>query len=736
LAKFFQSGNKIREGKAAMQRAAGTTGDIEDGALRVCLNLPFVGIYPSAPRVTLALSLAMIRGLARGVQRDLEPYLKAKSAQLHHDGLVKSLAKGQLGKAQKLVAREMFLWQNLRVSENPEYTSKLQLAVPEPCSQPECADGNAKEARRFHASVYKNVMQQQTDACAKDRHGVNNPDFAKQRREHHAAKWFSDERSADVTPIDTARQAALGGQWDLMTLAQQKPWLAGAEKQLKAHAAEWAWALPEATANSAVVQSTSTKRSFMDSFATFVGHQLPYLIAKILSDKLGSLANALASVLGEPEDDAPSKKPEAEQPAAVALLDLGKPKTSTGAIRHPRDNDKLHLGEHAELVFDTADLEQDVPHACTDKLEIELRADSMLGSKLYGRWELRHIDLEDSTVPPEGLHKDPNNSLDDGDRDKICGASGDTCKVVRIKIEKPAKINNPDNRDISGGKGYFFRIKCGDKLVTKGEPRFQIVPAVKPERNPCRETLMLTLGLFPFKWPLGVDADMIKCGASAISKIKNKISAMKRKKKQEQETTQLDEQAAVVPTTGAEAADHDADMVEHDLEDGTAEQETQEEAESANQLETAQGNSEYGIGTASDTAQSSPSCSRLKVYGGVGINLGAIELLLTGLKGWYKAIKAVVALAAAHMKASDTALETAWLPTKRELEREIVESGAVDTLDDPLLSKFLKPIDDISDPDQKLTRVQLSTLKSTDTTLALIIQEKQEEVRVGSCCET
>jgi hypothetical protein len=789
LKSTFTASTKMHAMQKELQDAQGVKGDIEDGAVRACLNMPFVGMFPSVPRLTMGLSIAMIKGFAVGVKTELEPYLKQKSAALHNDNLVKSLAKGHLGAAKKIVAQKMFYWQNMRISSSKYFQNKLEqmhtatvsflLRQNEKRKRKEgtmsaslfgseealtAAEIEKLAAVKFHPSVFQNIASRQTFMAAKDRRGMNDPEYAKKL-------WKEQAPLSPPAPEDKKLLFKLSSIWFRMTLEEKKPWFEGAENQLKAVAAHWAWALPETTAGS-VVQSTSTTFNFMDSFTSFVKHQLPFLIAKTLSDQMGSLANTLASVLGQQEDDAPPPPKVAtenalvevdEKEAAAAARTSGvfgsKATKVSGVVRYPHANEKLYLGDTAQLVFDMETVWRKAKSSVCqeDKLVVELRADGTYGSTLHGRWEMDAVDLKGATVPKEGLRAPPGSNDGDGDgmieRTILCGSSmHDKCKVLRIKLEKPAPKNNPDNKDMKAGKGYFFRLACGKDMVTKGEPRFTIMDTVRPERSPCRETLMLTFGLFPFKYPVGVDANLIKCGSSAMAKMKNKISAMKRKKKEAEEEASLEEGEekedakregagrgdsadSVVSANGAaeDAADATAKdasgrQIERDLESGAGEEETDEEFEAANKLETAQGNSEYGLTTASKTARSSKSCSRLRVYGGIGIDLGALDLLLTGMNAWWKAIKAGISLVGAHLKKREDNIETAWLPSKRELELQIVESGFVDTLEDPLLAKLFEPLVDITDPEQKLTREQLSTLKSTDRLLTLIIQEKQEEV--------
>ena len=67
--------------KKEMQSAFGAEkgGAINDGAVRVCLNVAILlPTFVPQPQLTLSLSLAMIRGFARGVSDSIAPYIEKK----------------------------------------------------------------------------------------------------------------------------------------------------------------------------------------------------------------------------------------------------------------------------------------------------------------------------------------------------------------------------------------------------------------------------------------------------------------------------------------------------------------------------------------------------------------------------------------------------------------------------------------------------------------------------------
>ena len=188
--------------------------------------------------------------------------------------------------------------------------------------------------------------------------------------------------------------------------------------------------------------------------------------------------------------------------------------------------------------------------------------------------------------------------------------------------------------------------------------------------------MQVTFGIFPLKYPVGVDVNLIKCGSSALNKIKNFLSGMKYKKTQEEHLQEAKiARKEEEQQKGVHVEEEDeAISIEEDLESGGMDEETEEDAEVAARLGGAQGNSRYGGVVVSDTARGSSSCSRLRVFGGFGIDLGAIDIFLTMSRAWIKGLEAAVALGLSLVKdakknkaSSEGAVAKAWLPTKASL---------------------------------------------------------------------
>ena len=293
--------NVHRRMKERLAKAEGLHGgaDVEDGAIRFCLNMPFIGAFPSSPQLTLALSLAMVEGFAEGTAENLDPWLKRKSAEIQPEKLLRAFSTGQLNKAKKLVAREMFIWQNSRSSKHCSLSMK-----------------DVKSSTKYRKKCFKNkVFHYQITDCAKDRFSARFPDLQRSgsaltgggpaknvqsqgprpqltRSEHHVQIGMTEEQKAEAT--------RLGEMWDLMTgvnatkkqRKQAKGWLKGAEKQIHSVAKHWAWALPKVTADSVQKKQWPV----MLKFASFVRTQMPIVAVKLLSDSLKRIARGLSKV--------------------------------------------------------------------------------------------------------------------------------------------------------------------------------------------------------------------------------------------------------------------------------------------------------------------------------------------------------------------------------------------------------------------------------------------------------
>jgi hypothetical protein len=761
--------------KSRLAKAEGLAegADVEDGAIRFCLNFPFVGMFPSVPHFTLALSLAMVQGFAEGTANNLAPWLKRKSDEIHPQKLMRAFAEGQLGKAKRLVAREMFIWQN-------GGKTKRNCAL-----SPE----DVKSSTKYRKQCFKDkLFQYQTLDCAKDRYAAHFPDLMAKKAAEETA--FLDETAPSPIPprsprsltrgnvvklgrtaLMGAEDARLGALWDRMTglnatrgqRKEAKGWLKGAETQLRSTAKHWSWAMPKVTSGS--LQDHSP---IMAKFANYVKTQLPIVIVKLLSDTMQGLARGISKVLGMvDEDDAAAAEAEkaaaegveasggtvANNGARTSFLDLAtssrgifgsSKKEYPNIVNYPQKEHKYYLGDEAELVFYSGDLRQ----ACGDdaSITVELLQDTLFGKDLHGRWKYSKSDLDKMVVPqdfPRG-----------GGRERVCGVAAAQCKLLPIKLMKWSGENNPENRDIVPSAKYFFRLSCqgvpdkkGKRMfhVSKNEPRFKIAQNVRPDPSPCKQTMQITFGVFPLKYPVGIDANLITCGRAAINKIKNFVAGMKNKKTRE-EHAEVAKESEESKGRGAGAGEgekeneeeneeeKDLESVQDDLESGGMDPETEEDAEMAGSLGVAEGNSAYGSDVVSHTARESPSCSRLRVFGGVGIDLGAIDVFLTASRAWIKGLSAAVAFAMSvrkngqkDRKSAEDNVSKAWLPTKRELEIHLIKSGAVDSLEDDSLRDLLG-VHANDEPDYEMTEIDLKLLKSSDDVLNLIITNKQKEM--------
>ena len=111
------------------------------------------------------------------------------------------------------------------------------------------------------------------------------------------------------------------------------------------------------------------------------------------------------------------------------------------------------------------------------------------------------------------------------DSASTCNNEAGSCKLVNIHLVKQPKEENPENRDMEASDSYYFQLTCA-KEVSKNEPRFKISSTVRPTASPCKQTMMVTMGLFPFQFPLGIEADLMKCGAKQMLKLKNIVELL------------------------------------------------------------------------------------------------------------------------------------------------------------------------------------------------------------------
>ena len=78
---------------------------IPSGALRMCFNMPMAGIVPTGLRISMALSLKMVKSMSQGVAESYAPYLKRKASELHAGNMIQSMAHG---KAERRIGLYMY----------------------------------------------------------------------------------------------------------------------------------------------------------------------------------------------------------------------------------------------------------------------------------------------------------------------------------------------------------------------------------------------------------------------------------------------------------------------------------------------------------------------------------------------------------------------------------------------------------------------------------------------------
>ena len=90
--------------------------------------------------------------------------------------------------------------------------------------------------------------------------------------------------------------------------------------------------------------------------------------------------------------------------------------------------------------------------------------------------------------------------------------------------------------------------------------------------------MQVTFGIFPLKYPVGVDVNLIKCGSSALNKIKNFLSGMKYKKTQEEHLQEAKiARKEEEQQKGVHVEEEDeAISIEEDLESGGMDEETED----------------------------------------------------------------------------------------------------------------------------------------------------------------
>ncbi len=264
------------------------------------------------------------------------------------------------------------------------------------------------------------------------------------------------------------------------------------------------------------------------------------------------------------------------------------------------------------------------------------------------------------------------------------------------------------------GDNYYFMVRCGEHFSTLA-PRFSLHGLERPTPSPCRESLMISFGLWPLKYPIGIDIDVSKCGPTMLSWLK---SFLQRKFVGRGDNGK---DAKAAKASGRQSDTMDSINAEHG-------HHLTDENKAA--LAAAQDSSGYATGVVSEAAPAggSGACSKLHVYGGVFLNLGFVDLAITALRGLKSAVAALKATAIAMVERAKLGAVT-WTPTKRELELEIAASGIVDGPEDPLLEYWWQGLlgkeAHSFDPDRPLSASQIASMKNIDPALDVVITLKQ-----------
>ena len=557
-----------------------------------------------------------------------------------------------------------------------------------------------------------------------------------------------------------------------MPVKKKKKWIIAAKAQSSAFGVSKHWQFALDSDVNAIIN-----QGFWTGMKKFIKGQLPYIVTKVLADKLEMLSKLLERVLGikrlDKHDLAHSEKKNAanaakqvepeknqESNAAAALIEeksTYKVEKVTGVVKRPLANDVFYMGDKLNVVWDHSLLRGDglqgtdtvtLNRKTNDQAKVDaafaaessqnkrggLKRQGKLESseignfkcdtnfqillnrksddETFGKWEIPVLDVQ---LP-----------YDDPD-DHLCGDSSRICNRVEIDL-----LSQKDFESLEPGT-YYVRTSCiiseRYQTTSSDENEFEIRAdeVVAPTIDHCHESVMLTFGVFPFKYPLGIEWDLRKCTKVLTSKMKNLMSTFGKEggeDKIDREGTSGDIEFEAKPNSDAgEAAT--ARTAEVDPSDGdTAEMET-----SLQQLDSARDNSEYGIGVMQTSATEDDGCSSLNIFGGVEVDLSVIEMALMSASSFHRGLKAAVAVVGAAVVSEQDFQNDqarAYTPTKRELQLDLIHAGYLLSQQDARKDELFELVSEVED-DVPLTPAQVATLKMSDTLLMLIISDKQYE---------
>ena len=148
------------------------------------------------PQLTLSMSLAMIRGFARGMSDNIAPYIEKKAAQIEADNIHKAFNENGNKRASQMIAKEMYFW--LRLLKSEQYATQKNLWASElkgadgilkvDPTPKELKDYYADASRKIFIATFKSPLGFQSKFCAKDRHGLNDPTYADSRKKNREKK--------------------------------------------------------------------------------------------------------------------------------------------------------------------------------------------------------------------------------------------------------------------------------------------------------------------------------------------------------------------------------------------------------------------------------------------------------------------------------------------------------------------------------------------------------------------
>ena len=678
---------------------------IPSGALRMCFNMPMAGIVPIGLRLSLATSLKMVKKMSLGVAASYEPYLERKAAELHADNMIQSMSHG---KAERRIGLYMFACAG--APEDNE-VPKNEFANFVGFQKSACAKDMKKKFKEDEKITKKKIDDGNTMIV------MMNPEqkktFFSARRKLLLGHVYGvdpvdwDMCTKNGEPIDgceITNDKTVTKRWKEMPPVKKKQWIIAAKAQTSSIGKEWHWALDSDV--SAVVN-----QDFWTGFKKFVKGQLPYIVTKMLTDKLNGLAKVVEKVLGIKRLDKHDMTHLKKQIAAKsALIEVKTHQSVTGVVKRPLADDVFFIGDQVKVVWDQTMLQKTKGKNGCKEVEILLQGETLTGEENFGRWKFPADGKGEPTLPDN----DPD--------DRLCGGSERECNRVEIDLAQ-----NTETPLIPGN--YYFRAVCGD-FQSSDENKFELRSdkVVVPELNPCRASIMVSFGLFPFKYPIGLEWDLKECSKVITSKLKNMIGTYGK----EAGGTQVESDEKSIGD-----AEFEATPTVDSGEAGTARtaavdpsnEETAETESAILQLDSARDNTDYGLGVIRESANEDDGCNSLNIYGGVEVDLSLIEMALYTASSFHSGLKAAAAITMAVVQSKNEDLNDlarAYTPTKQELQIELIYQGYLLSEHDVAKDELFELVSEVAD-DVPLTPAQVATLKNSNTLLMLIISDKQTE---------